>query len=175
MTRILLVALVVYLPMLAGIYFLVPPGLMKVTDWYRLLYALATSVSAVILLVVLSRWIGRGTGWGRRLREEFRLALGPLTSGEILWLSLLSGFGEEILFRGVLLGHVGLVWSSVAFAAMHFPFRRSLWPWTAFAGAMGLGLGVLTEWADSLWPAIFIHLTVNYFNLHDIVEEEQAS
>jgi membrane protease YdiL (CAAX protease family) len=171
--RVIGLSLVVYIPMLAGTLFLAPPGEFVIRDWPRFGYALAGAAVAVVALVLGSRWIARKTGWGRHLRHEFRAALGPLTSVDILWLSLLSGFGEEIVFRGVLLGRIGLIWSSVAFAAMHFPFRLSLWPWTAFAGIMGLGLAAVTQWAGLLWPAIFIHLCVNYFNLHDIVEADQ--
>jgi membrane protease YdiL (CAAX protease family) len=61
------------------------------------------------------------------------------------------------------------LWAAAAlFAAFHFPYRRAMLPWTAFALAMGIGLGWLTEWAGSLWPAIWVHFCVNYFNLHDI-------
>jgi hypothetical protein len=165
-------ALVFYVPMLVGAVFLRPPGELLVTDWYRLGYALAAAVAGTAVLIYGSGWVAHRTAWGRRLHVEFRLALGPLTSDEILVLALLSGFGEEILFRGVLLGRIGLVWSSLLFAAMHFPFRRSLWPWTVFAGVIGVVLAGVTQWAQSLWPAIFIHLTVNYFNLHDIVERD---
>lgn len=159
--------------MLAGTFFVTQPGEFVIRDWPRFAIALAASAAAVVMLVISSRWLARKTAWGRHLRDEFRLALGPLTSQDILWVSLLSGFGEEIVFRGVLLGRIGLAWSTVAFALMHFPFRASLWPWTAFAAAVGLGLGAMTQWTGCLWPAIFVHLCVNYFNLHDIVEADQ--
>jgi hypothetical protein len=169
MSRVIRLALVFYLPMLAGGFWLRPPGVLRVGDWHRTLYSLSAAVIAILLLVQLSRWSSRRFDWGERLKEEFRQALGPLSSREILWLSLLSGFGEEILFRGVLLSHAGLLASSALFGALHFPIRRSLWPWTVFATALGFSLAVLTVWAGSLWPAILIHLCVNYFNLHDIV------
>lgn len=174
MTRIVRIALLFYAPLLAGVFFLVPPGELRVADWARFAWALGAAAAATVLLVLLSRWAARNTAWGQALRKEFRGVLGPLTSTEILWLSLLSGFAEEILFRGVLLGRVGLPWSSVLFAAAHLPWRQALWPWTAFAAAIGLGLGALTQWAGSLWPAIFFHLSVNYFNLHDLVEGESS-
>lgn len=174
MTRVVRLALVFYLPMLAGAFFLRAPGVLQVADGWRLGYALAAAATASVLLVLASGRAGRDTAWGRTLRDEFRSALGTLTSGEILWLSLLSAFGEEILFRGVLQPRVGLLWASLLFAAVHFPFRRALWPWTVFAGLMGLLLGGLTEWAGSLWPAILLHLCVNYFNLHDLAQAEPA-
>ena len=173
MTRVMGLALVFYAPMLIGALFLRAPGELLVSDWFRLGYTLAASAAGTAALIYGSAWVARGTRWGRRLREEFRQALGSLTSDEILVLALLSGFGEEILFRGVLLGRLGLWWSSLLFAAMHFPFRRTLWPWTLFAGVIGVVLGGVTLWAETLWPAIFAHLTINYFNLHDIVEDEK--
>ena len=94
--------------------------------------------------------------------------LGPLTSGEILILALLSAFGEEILFRGVLHGRLGLWPTALLFGLFHFPFRRELLPWSLFALAMGAGLGALTDIFTTLWPAILFHFAVNHRNLHDL-------
>jgi membrane protease YdiL (CAAX protease family) len=163
-------ALLFYLPMLAAGVFVRAPGTLRVGDWPRLGLWLALALAASGGVILLSR-ASRLSAWGQRMAEEFHAVLGGLTAREILWLSLLSAFGEEILFRGVLHPRIGLLWAAALFAAVHFPFRRTMWPWTAFAFAMGLGLGWLTDLSGSLWPAILVHLTVNLFNLHDIVED----
>jgi membrane protease YdiL (CAAX protease family) len=98
-----------------------------------------------------------------------------MASGEILLLSLLSAFGEEILFRGVLHPRLGLGLTALLFGAFHFPYRRQLLPWSLFALAIGVGLGLLTDAFTSLWPAILLHFLINYFNLHDIAEMQPGT
>ena len=162
------IALVVYLPMLASAAFLQPPGLLRVSDPVLLAAGLATAALGGLTTVAASRWVSRGTDWGRRLHAEFHTLLGGLDSPQILLLSLLSAGGEEVLFRGVLQPRLGLWLATLLFAGLHFPLRRALVPWTGFAFGLGLALGALTLWSASLWPAILLHFLVNYFNLHDL-------
>ncbi|HEX9842563.1 MAG TPA: CPBP family intramembrane glutamic endopeptidase [bacterium] len=168
------IALLVYLPMLASGLWLRAPGTLRIADPVALAWGLLAAAAIGAAVVAGSRRIARRTGWGRRLHAEFHAILGRLESRQILLLSLLSGFGEEVLFRGVLQPRLGLWPASLLFAALHFPARRALLPWTAFALGIGLVLGLLTEWAGSLWPAIVLHFLINYFNLHDLAEPPSA-
>lgn len=158
-----------YLPMLASGAFAKTPGSLRVQHWPLLAYGLGAALSAGLAIVALSRIAGGQWAWARALREEFRAVLGPLGSEEILVLSLLSAFGEELLFRGVLHPRLGLWLTALLFGLLHFPYRRALLPWTAFALALGIGLGAMTDFFQSLWPAISLHFIVNYFNLHDLM------
>jgi membrane protease YdiL (CAAX protease family) len=168
--RLLLLALAMYLPMLACAVLVRPPGALRVDDALALAWGLGAAALLGLGVVLGSRWASRRTGWGRRMHGEFHAILGGLDSRSILVLSLLSAGGEEVLFRGVLQPRVGLLVAAVLFAALHFPVRRGLVPWTGFAFVLGLALGALTQGAGSLWPAILLHFLVNYFNLHDIAE-----
>ena len=47
--------------------------------------------------------------------------------------------------------------------------------WALFAFGAGLLLGGLTLWTNNLLAAILCHLTVNYFNLHTVIQEEDES
>jgi membrane protease YdiL (CAAX protease family) len=167
-------ALAVYLPMLASGAFLRPPGTLAIGDPVPLAAGLAAAVLLGAAVVLGSRWVSRRTGWGRRMHGEFHAILRGLDSQRILLLSLLSAGGEEVLFRGVLQPRIGLLLATLLFAALHFPVRRALLPWTGFAFVLGLALGGLTEAAASLWPAIVLHFLVNYFNLHDLLEVPPA-
>ena len=164
-----------YVPMIAAGAFAQPPGVLRVAEPFVLAEGLAAALAGAALTVIASRWVARHTGWGRGLRDEFRHVLGALGSRQILAVSLLSGFGEELLFRGVLQGWFGLGWTALLFGLFHFPVRRSLIPWTLFAAVLGLALGALTEWTQTVWPAILLHFAVNYFNLHDLVEGERGT
>ena len=167
--RALRVALLFYPPMLlAGLMFLRAPGVLRVERWPHTALGLGVACAAGALVIALSRWAVRRTDWGKLLREEFRFVLGPMASWEILLLSLLSAFGEEVLFRGVIHPRLGLWLTALLFACLHFPYRWQLLPWSAFALVLGVGLGLLTEGFGSLWPAIILHFVVNYFNLHDL-------
>lgn len=168
--RLVRVALIVYAPMLASAVLVQPPGSLRVSEALPLAWGLGGAAVLGAGSVLASRWAARRTGWGRSLHAEFYAILGGLDSPRILLLSLLSAFGEEVLFRGVLQPRVGLLVATVLFAGLHFPVRRALVPWTAFAFVFGLVLGGLTIAAGSLWPAILLHFLNNYFNLHDLAE-----
>lgn len=163
-------AWIFYLPMIATAVFAKAPGALRVEDWAGLLQGAGTAVALGIGVVLLSRYLARNTEWGRALHVEFAAILVGLGSAEILALSLLSAFGEEILFRGVLHARLGLWPTALLFGAVHFPVRRRLVPWTLFAAALGVVLGVMTDYFQSLWPAILLHFMINYFNIHDLAE-----
>ncbi len=167
-------SLLVYGPMIASGVFVKPPGAFRVASLEALALGLGAAVALTAGTIWFSQVVSRRTAWGRRLRAEFGAVLGGLHSRHMLWLALLSGFGEEVLFRGVLQPRLGLLVATLLFGLLHFPFRRSLWPWTLFALAMGAVLGDLTAWSGTLWPAILLHFLVNYFNLHDLVQRPPA-
>lgn len=170
-SRIVRVALLFYLPMCALAPLAGPPGTLRAPPGTALWAGLGAALAIGGLTVWLSRLAARHTGWGRRLHAELHAALGTaLSSRHILLLALLSAFGEEILFRGVLLHYTGLWISSALFAVLHFPYRPSLRPWSLFALVMGLALGWLTQWSATLWPAVLVHFLVNYVNLHALRE-----
>lgn len=168
--RMVWLALIFYLPMLGGAYFLRAPGLLLVADWPRMALGLGVACAAGAAVVAVSRVFVRRVAWGRALQSEFRAVLGPLSSWQILVLSLLSSFGEEILFRGVIHPRLGLWITALLFGAFHFPYRKILLPWSGFALVLGVVLGLLTDAYASLWPAIFLHFFINYFNLHDLAQ-----
>lgn len=173
------VALAFYSPMLASAVFIQPRSLLAIgPDRAGLVsqgLGLAVAAGASLAIVLASRWAARATGWGRALRGELAAVIGAMDSPQILALSLLSAFGEELLFRGVALAYLGVWLQGAVFALFHFPVRRALWPWTLFALAIGLGLGALTQGSGSLWPAVLLHFCVNYFNLHDLADEPPSA
>jgi len=173
------IALLFYGPMLASAAFVQPRSLLAIGPSPDALRAqglgLALAAGASLLAVLASRWVSRRMGWGRALRAQLGAFVVGMDSTQVLAVSLLSGFGEELLFRGVAMAYLGLWLQGALFGLFHFPVRRSLWPWTLFALAMGLGLGALTRWSASLWPAVLLHFCVNYFNLHDLADNSHPS
>lgn len=102
------------------------------------------------------------------LEEQFRSLLGVIDRGQALVLALLSGFAEELFFRGAVQGSFGWIWATLIFAGMHVGPDRSYRLWTAFALVAGLIFAGLVELRGTLLAAIVAHVTVNGINLQRV-------
>lgn len=116
-------------------------------------------------LVALTRVGARSWGPMTRMTDALEGLLGPVTWAYALPLALVSGFAEELLFRGALWPHLGLLGTTFLFALLHVLPRRSLWLYPLFALFAGLLLGLVREGTESLWPPVVAHVTVNALNL----------
>ncbi len=76
--------------------------------------------------------------------------------GELLLGAAMAGFSEELLFRGLLQPHIGLVAASLVFGLLHGP-SRGLWPLAAWAAGAGLFLGSLQISAGNLLLPTLVH------------------
>jgi CAAX protease family protein len=122
-------------------------------------------LASAAAVIALSHLLTTRTRWGAALARELAGALGPLSAGGCAALALLSGFAEEVFFRGALQPRLGFVAASLVFGLAHFAPRRTLWPWTGFALIAGFGLGALYEWTGNLAAPIVAHAAVNGVNL----------
>lgn len=84
---------------------------------------------------------------------------------QIFALSVASGLGEELFFRGLLQASLGIFGASFLFALAHAPLERELWPWTIWAGVLGLGLAAWVEVGGGILPAGLAHAALNARNL----------
>ena len=66
------------------------------------LLGIPLGLAAGLLVVGLTLLASRTCAWARRLESEFGWILGAQKLWGIIWISLLSGFAEEYLFRGAL-------------------------------------------------------------------------
>jgi len=93
------------------------------------------------------------------------LVLKPLILPDLIWLGLLPGMSEELLFRGVMLPAVGLnanglIATSLLFGVLHLSGRQQ-WPYVVWASIVGLLLG-LSAWATgNLLVPIVAHVGTN--------------
>ncbi|MEJ2667702.1 MAG: CPBP family glutamic-type intramembrane protease [Deinococcales bacterium] len=85
-----------------------------------------------------------------RLMEQALRSL-ALPAWSALPLAAVTAVGEELFFRGALLGLFGLF----------HPVPRRGWAYPAYAALAGLALGALTLAAGSLLPAMVAHFGVN--------------
>ncbi len=80
---------------------------------------------------------------------------------DLVLVSVMSGVGEEALFRGALQPEIGLVASSLLFGALHVgPDRRYL-VWTLWAVAAGFLFGLLYLWTGGLLAPVTAHVLHN--------------
>jgi membrane protease YdiL (CAAX protease family) len=117
-------------------------------------WGLLATLPMIVFYVVAER-----SQWSplRRIREFLIEELGPALLlcqwYDFVWIALLAGFGEELVFRGALQPRIGLIAASVLFGFVH-----SITPaYVVLAGAIGFFLGWVTQATGNLWPAILAH------------------
>jgi uncharacterized protein len=94
-----------------------------------------------------------------------QLVLQPLFWADIIWLGLLPGMSEELLFRGVMLPAIGLDWygivlSSLCFGVLHLTGRQQ-WPYMLWATLVGGVLAYSAVATDNLLVPIAAHILIN--------------
>lgn len=134
-------------------------------DSWTLLWTPVVGVIVGVLTVQLFRWLARYMAWLGELHREFSSIFGRPSAGELVLLAAASALGEEVLFRGAMLDAWGLWISSLVFALLHIPPRRTLWPWTVSAFVMGLSFALLTWLTGNLGAAVAAHFVINLQNL----------
>ncbi len=95
-----------------------------------------------------------------------QLVLKPLVLPDIIWLGLLPGMSEELLFRGVMLPAVGLnpvgvLASSLVFGILHLSGPQQ-WPYVVWATIVGLLLGFSALITGNLLVPIVAHVVTNW-------------
>jgi uncharacterized protein len=98
---------------------------------------------------------------------DFYLAfvMKPLAWPDLLWLGLLPGISEELLFRGVMLPSLGynlagVVMAALCFGLLHMSGTRQ-WPYALWAGVVGVALGYALLLTDNMLVPIGAHVCCN--------------
>jgi membrane protease YdiL (CAAX protease family) len=95
----------------------------------------------------------------------FKLIIRPLIWLDLIWLGLLPGLSEELLFRGVMLPALGLnllgvILSSVVFGVLHSSGAQQ-WPYVVWATTVGFVLGYSALVTGNLAVPIIAHIVTN--------------
>ena len=106
----------------------------------------------------------------RQLERELAAQIGSLDSSEAVALALISGFSEELFFRGAIQLSWGWFWAAVAFTFMHLGAGRVFQWWTLFALISAIIFGMLTVFRGNLLPAVIAHSVVNGINLRRLAK-----
>lgn len=94
-----------------------------------------------------------------------QMVLKPLLWPDLIWLGLLPGLSEELLFRGVMLpalglNESGLLVSSLCFGILHLSGFQQ-WPYAIWATLIGLLLGFSALETGNLLVPIVAHVCTN--------------
>ena len=111
----------------------------------------------------------------RRLEAELAEMMGALRTSEILGLALLSGFAEELFFRGAMQGAWGWIPATLLFALLHAGPGATFRVWTGFAAIAGLTLAGLMLWRGNLLAPVVTHMLINAVNLGRLSRLSAAS
>jgi uncharacterized protein len=131
------------------------------------------NIQALGLGATLGCGITAGSALIYQLWPRYRLAadsylemiLRPLEWPDLLWLGLLPGLSEELLFRGVMFPAFGLNWggillSSVCFGVLHLSSWNQ-WPYAIWATVVGGFLAYSVLGAENLLVPVVAHVVTN--------------
>ena len=131
----------------------------------RLALSIGLGLALGLAAVAMTPILVERTKWARTLHRELREIISPLSSAEITWLALASGFAEELFFRGAMQPVLGLLLTSLIFGAVHVGPKPLFVAWTTWAFVMGLLLGLIFELTGVLWGPVLAHIWINQRNM----------
>jgi len=104
----------------------------------------------------------------RSAQYYLELVLKPLAIPDTLWLGLLPGLSEELLFRGIMIpalgsGVLAVIVSSVLFGVLHLGGVQQ-WPYGVWATAVGFLLGIIMIVTGNLLIPIIAHILTNFIS-----------
>ena len=116
---------------------------------------------SAVSMVLYSSWPTYRTS----AETYLNLVLRPLILPDLIWLGLLPGLSEELLFRGVMLPSLGgnaiaVIVSATTFGLLHMS-SRSQWPYALWATVVGLVFGSVTILTGNLLVPIVAHGLAN--------------
>ena len=93
------------------------------------------------------------------------LVIKPLEWIDLIWLGLLPGLSEELLFRGVMLPALGfnlaaVIVSSILFGVLHLSGNNQ-WPYVVWATIVGFALGYCALVTGNLVVPVVAHIITN--------------
>jgi membrane protease YdiL (CAAX protease family) len=136
---------------------------------------LGLGLGAGLLLLVIWWAAERSFPLARELETRLAGALGPLTFSEAVGLALLSGFAEELFFRGAVQGALGWAGATLLFGLLHSGPGRAFRLWALFALLAGGLFGSVMAWRGNLLGPVVGHFLVNAVNLRRLASRTEDS
>ena len=144
-------------------------GSVAIVSWELNFQAILTGVAISAGIIVASGIIYRiWPAYRQSAQLYLELIIKPLVLPDLIWLGLLPGLSEELLFRGVMLPASGydlpaLIISSVFFGALHLSGIQQ-WPYAVWATLVGFILGYSVYITGNLMVPIIAHILTNFIS-----------
>ncbi len=128
--------------------------------------ALLWSIGLALGITLTSGIVYRFWSAYRRSADVYlELVIKPLEWSDLIWLGLLPGLSEELLFRGVMLPALGfdllaVLVSSVLFGVLHLS-GNGQWPYVVWATIVGFTLGYCALITGNLLVPVIAHIITN--------------
>lgn len=141
-------------------------GRVSLLAWKWNATALFLGLGLGIIITVASSIVYRLWAAYRRSADFYlEFILKPLLLSDMIWVGLLPGLSEELLFRGVMLPAFGLnftalVLSSLCFGILHFSGSQH-WSYVVWASVVGMLLGYSALVTGNLLVPIVAHIFTN--------------
>ncbi|MEH2178604.1 CPBP family intramembrane glutamic endopeptidase [Nostoc sp.] len=108
------------------------------------------------------------TAYRKSANYYLEVVLKPLALPDLIWLGLLPGLSEELLFRGVMLPALGsditaVIVSSLCFGILHFSGSQQ-WPYVIWATIVGMILAYSALLTGNLLVPIVAHIITNWIS-----------
>jgi hypothetical protein len=142
-------------------------GSVAIVSWELNFQAVLTGVAISAGIIVASGIIYRiWPAYRESAQLYLELIIKPLVVPDLIWLGLLPGLSEELLFRGVMLPAFGydlpaLIISSVLFGVLHLSGVQQ-WPYAVWATLVGFILGYSVYITGNLIVPIIAHILTNF-------------
>jgi len=151
-----------------GYFAQIDPLSRLVWDWPGLAWGIAATGPMYGLFLLMQRY---PLGSLHSIREFLIEILGPILANcrwyDLIFIALLAGVTEEILFRGVLQPWWGLGWSNVAFGLVHCVTLT----YAVLAGGVGLYLGWVFDKSDNLLSPVIAHALYDYLAFRVVLSD----
>ena len=129
--------------------------------------AVITGIILAYLGYVFYKWMKKAKKF-KAIVELFEDVLSPAFSSlklrDVVILSMISGFSEEIFFRGLLFTHFGIIVSSLAFGILHMPGFK-FWIYAVWAAHSGALFCFFLSISGSLWLPVIAHVINNMIGM----------
>jgi hypothetical protein len=141
-------------------------GSVSLLSWEVTTQSLVTGGLLAVGIILTSGLVYRLWPAYRQSADAYlELVIKPLIWPDLIWLGLLPGLSEELLFRGVMIPALGydlfaVIISSLIFGALHLSGSQQ-WPYVVWATIVGLALGYSALVTGNLLIPIVAHIITN--------------
>lgn len=90
--------------------------------------------------------------------------LKPLSWPQMLLMSIIAGFSEELFFRGVIQADLGIILASLVFGLLH-TYSPKIWIYGLWVVVMGISLGLVVLLTGDLFIAMVTHAVYDFLIL----------